>query len=61
MNKLEPLKKKSEPAIGPLNSFEDERGEDTWNERDLAKLKRPGHGSDRNQASTSGHPNEGEK
>lgn len=48
MNKLEPLKKKSEPAPGasmdPLDAYYDERGDEDWDEKDLAKLKRAGHG-----------------
>lgn len=63
MNKLEPLKpKKSEsPSLDPLGSFYDERSDDGWTDKDLAKLTRPGHGSERNQESTSGHPKDEEK
>jgi hypothetical protein len=47
----------------PLNAYLDERGDDDWDERDLAKLKggdqRPE--AERNQAKTSGQPKDSEK
>lgn len=64
MNKLEPLKQKKSEApasMDPLDAYYDERGDEDWDEKDLEKLVRPGHGKDRNQASTSGHPKDAEK
>lgn len=45
MTKWEPLKNKKEPEkkagkIDPLDAYYDERGDDDWSERDLAKLTR---------------------
>lgn len=49
MNKLEPLKPKKSDApasMDPLDAYYDERGDEDWDEKDLVKLVRPGHGKD---------------
>jgi hypothetical protein len=45
----------------PENAFWDERGDDDWDERDLAKLERSQNTKERNQAKTSGQPKDSEK
>lgn len=52
--KWEPLKPKQEEKkqpirMDPLDAYYDERGDDDWTEKDLAKLARPGHGEEKKE------------
>jgi hypothetical protein len=57
-------KKTNEEEEEPVNAYWDERGDDDWDERDLAKLTggyKPELDEPRNQDKTSDQPKESEK